>query len=172
MQADTGLPANWEVRYSQTKNLPYYYNGTTHESRWEPPSECDLDKLRAYMTHFSRDGRSTTSSEDRVRVAHILIKHQESRRPSSWRETKITRSQAEAVQIAERLKSEIASGRRTLGDLAMTESDDSSASKRGDLGYFSRGQMQRPFEEAAFALQIGEVSGLVETASGIHIIER
>ena len=39
-------------------------------------------------------------------------------------------------------------------------------------GWFGRGEMQKEFEDAAFALQPGEMSRLVETASGIHLIER
>lgn len=54
----------------------------------------------------------------------------------------------------------------------MTESDCSSARKRGDLGYFGRGDMQKEFEEAAFALNPGEISTVVDTASGLHLIER
>ena len=66
----------------------------------------------------------------------------------------------------------IRSGETNLGDLAVTESDCSSARKRGDLGFFGRGEMQKEFEEAAFALKPGEVSQVVETASGVHLIQR
>lgn len=66
----------------------------------------------------------------------------------------------------------IKSGEITLGELALSESDCSSARKRGDLGYFGRGDMQKEFEDAAFALQKGEISGVVDTASGLHLIER
>lgn len=39
-------------------------------------------------------------------------------------------------------------------------------------GPFGRGQMQKPFEEATYALKIGEISGIVDTDSGVHIIMR
>jgi len=66
----------------------------------------------------------------------------------------------------------ITSGQKSLGELAVTESDCSSARKMGDLGNFGKGDMQKEFEEAAFKLKVGEVSGIVETASGLHLIER
>jgi NIMA-interacting peptidyl-prolyl cis-trans isomerase 1 len=56
--------------------------------------------------------------------------------------------------------------------IAHTESDCSSAQKGGDLGLFSRGQMQKSFEDATFALKPGEISELVDSDSGIHIILR
>ena len=42
----------------------------------------------------------------------------------------------------------------------------------GDLGFFERGKMQPPFEAAAFALAVGELSGVVDSPSGLHIILR
>jgi NIMA-interacting peptidyl-prolyl cis-trans isomerase 1 len=66
----------------------------------------------------------------------------------------------------------IRGGSTTLGDLAISESDCSSARKMGDLGYFGRGDMQKEFEDAAFQLKPGEMSHVVETASGLHLIER
>jgi NIMA-interacting peptidyl-prolyl cis-trans isomerase 1 len=42
----------------------------------------------------------------------------------------------------------------------------------GDLGFFGPGQMQKPFEEASFALAVGGLSGIVDTDSGIHVILR
>jgi peptidyl-prolyl cis-trans isomerase NIMA-interacting 1 len=66
----------------------------------------------------------------------------------------------------------IRSGQTSLGMLAVRESDCSSARKMGDLGFFGKGDMQKEFEEAAFQLKPGEVSNVVETASGLHLIER
>lgn len=112
------------------------------------------------------------ASDGKIRAAHLLVKHKGSRRPSSWRETNITRSKEEAIQLLKSYEEQIRSGSKSLGDLAVSESDCSSARKRGDLGFFGKGQMQKEFEDAAFALQPGEMSGVVETASGVHLIER
>ncbi|KAF2674371.1 rotamase-domain-containing protein [Microthyrium microscopicum] len=173
----TGLPSGWEIRISNSKNLPYYFNADTKESRWEPPEGSDTNKLKEHMsTHHSSAGinRSTAAngSEGKIRAAHLLIKHNGSRRPSSWRESKITRSKEEAREILQAHEAQIKSGEKTLGDIATSESDCSSARKRGDLGFFGQGDMQKEFEEASFALQPGEVSGIIETASGLHLIQR
>ncbi|OAL24702.1 hypothetical protein AYO22_05491 [Fonsecaea multimorphosa] len=175
-ETDTGLPPDWEVRHSNSKNLPYYFNQKTHESRWEPPENADTDKLKIYMAqHHSSSANARidgAASEGKIRAAHLLVKHKDSRRPSSWRETNITRSKEEAIQMLKGYEEQIRSGDKTLGDLAVSESDCSSARKRGDLGFFGKGQMQKEFEDAAFALQPGELSGVVETASGVHLIQR
>ena len=61
----------------------------------------------------------------------------------------------------------------TFEELARTESDCSSAKRGGDLGFFGRRKMQPPFEEASFALKIGELTKqVVETSSGVHLILR
>jgi NIMA-interacting peptidyl-prolyl cis-trans isomerase 1 len=55
---------------------------------------------------------------------------------------------------------------------ASERSDCSSYKNNGDLGFFGPGMMQRPFEEASFGLQVGEMSGVVSTDSGYHLIYR
>ncbi|KAJ4531671.1 peptidyl-prolyl cis-trans isomerase Pin1 [Exophiala dermatitidis] len=173
--SETGLPPDWEVRHSNSKNLPYYFNSKTHESRWEPPEGADTEKLKLYMAqhHSSANTRiDGTGAEGKIRAAHLLVKHKDSRRPSSWREPNITRTKEEAIELLKGYEQQIRSGEKDLGDLAVTESDCSSARKRGDLGFFGKGQMQKEFEDAAFALQPGEMSGIVETASGVHLIQR
>ena len=57
-------------------------------------------------------------------------------------------------------------------DIATRESDCSSAERGGDLDFFSKGQMQKAFEDASFGLSVGELSGLVDSDSGIHVILR
>ena len=59
-----------------------------------------------------------------------------------------------------------------INTAASEHSDCGSYRKGGDLGYFTRGQMQKPFENASFALKIGYMTGIVDTDSGSHIIMR
>ncbi len=76
--------------------------------------------------------------------------------------------QSEALEIIEKLKK----GEK-FGKLAKELSIDSgSAKKDGNLGYFTRGMMVKPFENAAFKLQIGEISEPVKSEFGHHIIKR
>ncbi|KAK1833584.1 protein kinase ssp1 [Podospora conica] len=172
-QSDTGLPPGWEVRHSNSKNLPYYFNAAEKNSRWEPPAGTDTEKLKLYMARYHSSSLVTEPAPPgKIRAAHLLVKHNQSRRASSWREAEITRSKSEAEKIIRDYEGRIHRGEVTLGELALTESDCSSARKRGDLGYFGRGDMQKEFEDAAFALKAGQISGVVDTASGLHLIER
>lgn len=94
------------------------------------------------------------------------------RRPSSWREDKIERSIEEARTTLEGYRKSIEDKTATLEELAGKYSDCSSAKRGGDLGFFTRGAMQKPFEDAAFELEVGQLSDIVETDSGVHIILR
>lgn len=107
-----------------------------------------------------------------IRCRHILIKHAGSRRPSSWKAEKITRSKEEALEALATVREKVILGQASFQQMASIESDCGSARAGGDLGRFSRGQMQKPFEDVAFSLDVGEISGFVETDSGVHIIQR
>lgn len=138
MSQATGLPAGWEVRHSNSKNLPYYFNAANKESRWEPPAGTDSETLKHYMSQYHTanlpsDAVAKQNLEGKIRCAHLLVKHAGSRRPSSWRQADITRSKEEAHSIISAYEAKIKSGASSLGDLAATESDCSSARKRGDL---------------------------------------
>jgi len=178
--ADAGLPSGWEVRHSNSKNLPYYFNESQKLSRWEPPPGTDTEKLKTYMAehHSAPEIRPNSQANglatnvDKIRASHLLVKHKDSRRPSSWREAEIKRTKEEAMSIILAHEARIRAGQSSLGELAVSESDCSSARKMGDLGFFGRGDMQKEFEDAAFQLKPGEMSHVVETASGLHLIER
>jgi NIMA-interacting peptidyl-prolyl cis-trans isomerase 1 len=104
-----------------------------------------------------------------VRCSHILIKHNKSRNPVSRRTgEEVTRSEEEALQILQGLKIDATN----FGELARAYSDCSSYKQDGDLGFFKRGAMQKSFEDASFALKIGEISGIVSSDSGLHRIYR
>ncbi|CAH1254217.1 PIN1 [Branchiostoma lanceolatum] len=150
--ADHGdLPEGWEERASKSQGRPYYLNVHTKQSQWEKP---------------------TDPATSQVRCSHLLVKHVGSRRPSSWKQDKITRTQEEALEMINDFRERIVSGQTTLPALATTESDCSSARKGGDLGFFGPGQMQKPFEEATFKLKLDELSEPIFTDSGIHLILR
>jgi NIMA-interacting peptidyl-prolyl cis-trans isomerase 1 len=110
-----------------------------------------------------------------VTASHLLIKHSGSRRLASWRDPNgeqiRQRSKAAAIEELEKLRARIVAGEK-FEDLARQFSDCGSARDGGNLGEFGRGQMQKPFEDATFALQVGELSGVVDTDSGVHIILR
>jgi parvulin-like peptidyl-prolyl isomerase len=100
-----------------------------------------------------------------VRASHILLMYKGSSRSSA------TRSKVEAEQQIRDLERQLQGG-ADFAALAKAHSDCPSKSKGGDLGSFGRGQMVRPFEDATYGMQIGEVSGVVETDFGYHLIKR
>jgi len=152
------IPSGWEKHVSRSSGKTYYLNVYTKESQWDLPTK-PAEPVPA-------------SGPAQVRASHILIKHRESRRPSSWREEKITRSKDEALEILMGYRDLITKGEESFGELAAKFSDCSSAKRGGDLGPFGKGAMQKPFEEATFALKVGDMSGPVFTDSGVHIILR
>lgn len=114
---------------------------------------------------------------DQIQVLHIIRKHKGSRRPSSWRQDKITCTEEEASEFLADLRMKLgkcstAELRKTFEGLAKEHSDCGSAKRGGDLGMFAKGKMQKAFEEAAFALGVGQMSPIVSTDSGVHIILR
>jgi peptidyl-prolyl cis-trans isomerase C len=100
-----------------------------------------------------------------VRASHILISYQ------GVEGINATRTKEEARKLADDLVGRVKAG-EGFEKLAETYSDCPSAQKQGDLGFFRKGRMVKPFEDAAFGLEPGMVSGVVETKFGYHIIKR
>ncbi|MFB6209265.1 MAG: peptidylprolyl isomerase [Candidatus Nanohaloarchaea archaeon] len=86
-----------------------------------------------------------------VRASHILVENEEH---------------------AKQIKLELERSDKTFSDLAEEKSEGPSADNGGDLGWFGRGDMVKPFEKKAFELDEGEVSDPVETRFGWHLIKK
>ena len=88
---------------------------------------------------------------DKIKCSHILVN-----------------KQSEAIEILDKIKN----GEK-FGKMARQFSTDSGSAKRdGSLGYFGRGKMVKEFENAAFALQAGQISEPIKTQYGYHIVKR
>lgn len=96
-----------------------------------------------------------------IRARHILL-----RVP-----TEATPAQRDSVRAFAESLGQRARGGEDFAALARQFSVDGSAADGGDLGYFGRGRMVAPFEEAAFALEPGQVSPAVESPFGFHVIK-
>lgn len=90
-------------------------------------------------------------SLNKIKCSHILLK-----------------KQSEAMMVLERLKNG-----ESFSDLAKKLSVDKASGKRGgDLGFFRKGMMVKPFEDVAFKLEKGQISEPVKTEFGYHLIKR
>jgi len=111
-------------------------------------------------SYYDRN-RESFRQPEQVKASHILIK---------------VDPQADAAKKAEARKkigevlTKVRQG-QDFASLARTYSDDPSGAKGGDLGYIRQGQTVKPFEEALFSLKPGEVSDVVETNLGYHLIK-
>jgi NIMA-interacting peptidyl-prolyl cis-trans isomerase 1 len=84
----------------------------------------------------------------------------------------ITRTKEEAIKILKNYQDQIKGSPDIFAELANKHSDCSSHSNGGDLGWFGRGQMQKPFEDAAYGLEVGEISDVFSSDSGVHLVLR
>jgi hypothetical protein len=105
---------------------------------------------------------------ERITASHILVSY----KGASRAQPGVTRTKDEARQRAEVLLARIQKG-EDFGNVARTESDDPTAKQHsGNLGTFDRFSSVKPFSDAAFSLDVNQVSGIVETEYGYHIIKR
>jgi len=113
-------------------------------------------QLKQYYTDHLADYRVP----DRVKVAHILFKT-----------TGKTPAETQALEkTAQDVLAKIKAG-ANFADMAKKYSQDTSASNGGDIGWITHGQTVKEFEDTAFNMKPGQISGLVHTSYGIHIIK-
>jgi peptidyl-prolyl cis-trans isomerase D len=130
----------------------------------------DIDALRKGITisdddlktYYEQNSARLASQEER-RASHILLNAPKSA-PAAERQKALAKAR-EVLEAARKAPDSFA-------DLARKNSQDQgSASSGGDLDFFARGAMVKPFEEAAFAMKKGEISDVVESDFGYHIIK-
>ena len=168
--------ADFEARVNPTDaELEAYYQA--NQALFQAPEQAsieylvlDINAVRRNITLNEQDLKSyyeqnvaRLSGQEQRRASHILITAAKSA-PAAEREK--ARARAQELLIAVRK----APG--SFADLARKNSQDpGSAANGGDLDFFARGAMVKPFEDAAFALKKGEISDVVESDFGFHIIK-
>ena len=126
----------------------------------------EVDKVRetvqvpdADVEAFYTQNKAQYTTEGRVRASHILLK-------TEGKDEAAVKSRAEAL-----LAQAKAAGADFAALAKANSEDEGSAVNGGDLNFFGRGQMVPEFEQAAFAMKAGEISNLVKTTFGFHIIK-
>lgn len=128
------------------------------EAKIKPLAKPVTDKDVADFYESHKEGFKET---EKVKARHILIKVDSNANEQE---------KAEAKKKIESVLNEINKDGSNFADMAKKYSQCPTSIQGGDLGYFHHGQMVKPFEDAAFALQPGQISEIVETEFGYHII--
>ena len=118
------------------------------------PSEREL---RDFYEKNADRYRGTES----YRTSHILFHV-----PKGATDEEIRKIRKDCQKVLEKIRKG-----EDFGEMALLYSEDTSAKDRGDLGYFKRGELLPAFEKEALRLQVGEVSGIIRTQFGFHIIK-
>lgn len=121
------------------------------------PAKITAEEVNAYY----KENEKTFHSPEQVKASHILIKVE-----SDADDAK----KAEAKKQIQDIQKQIKKG-EDFAALAEKFSQCPSKSNGGDLGYFERGKMVKPFEDVAFELKVGDVSDIVTTDFGYHLIK-
>jgi peptidyl-prolyl cis-trans isomerase D len=141
---------------TESADIEYVVLDLNAVSKQVTVSEDDLRKF------YAENEARYTSSQER-RASHILIQADKSAAEDVRKK---------ARDRAQSLLAEVRKSPGSFADLAKKNSQDpGSASSGGDLGFFGRGAMVKPFEDAAFAMKTGEISEVVESDFGFHILQ-
>ncbi|MFT3766588.1 MAG: peptidylprolyl isomerase [Minicystis sp.] len=126
------------------------------------------ERIAAEEAKEERERRLIASQPSQIGAKHILIMHND----SQSKPPNLNRTRAEAQKRAQEVLLKIRGG-ASFDEMVKQFTDEPGGAERsGDLGVFDRGTMVKPFADAAFALKVGEVSEIVETKFGFHIIKR
>jgi parvulin-like peptidyl-prolyl isomerase len=127
------------------------------------------EKIRLNRVDFVKaKEKESEEMPDEIKASHILISYQ----GASRADADIKRSKDAANSEAQRIHKSVTSEGKDFAEMAKKHSDGPSGPKGGDLGKFKFEVMAKPFSEAAFALDVGAISEVVETDFGFHIIKR
>ena len=148
----------WKQQMQFEKGIAYQ---KLFESRFDDKVNITEEDARKYYS----ENQQQFEIPEQVRASHILIKPD-----TSDPNVEPALAKAAAKAKAEELLKQIKDG-DDFAELALANSGCPSSARGGDLGFFSRGRMAPAFEEAAFALEVGQVSDIVETQFGYHIIK-
>ena len=168
-------PADYrkQVNISDADAEKYY---TAHKGEFLVPERVKVEfvvlSLEAYqrsvqvsdeeIRKYYLENQSRYQTPEERRASHILIPAAASASPEE---------KAKARAQAEDLFKQAKANPKKFGELAAKFSKDpGSAEKGGDLGFFGRGLMVKPFDEAAFSMKVGDIAGPVETQYGYHVI--
>ncbi|UCB46451.1 MAG: peptidylprolyl isomerase [Spirochaetota bacterium] len=113
------------------------------------------------MLDYYNNNPDVFNEPEQVRASHILIAVDDMTDESKMKD---------AVKLIKQIEKKLKKGEE-FETLAREYSQCPSSEKGGDLGYFGRGQMVKPFENSAFSLEPGEVSGIVQTRYGYHLVK-
>jgi parvulin-like peptidyl-prolyl isomerase len=106
--------------------------------------------------------------EEQVGASHVLIMYKGSMRAPA----EVTRTKEEAKKLATEIMAKAKKGADFDGLAKQYSDEPGSKTRMGKLGKFAKGAMVKPFADAAFALKPGEISNVVETDFGFHVIKR
>lgn len=163
-----------QVQVSDEDIQKYYEE---HRAQFKTPEQVDaeyvvldLDALarsiklnESDLRAYYEQNNATLAQQEQRRASHILLTF----KPDATADEK-----AKVKAEAQALLAELRKSPNRFAELAKTRSQDpGSAANGGDLSFFTRGSMVKPFEDAAFALEKGQISDVVESEFGYHIIQ-
>jgi len=150
--------------FEQTKEQ--IRRGLAYEELMQPQWEGKINVTEEDAKTYYAKNKENYQTPEQVRASHILIKP-DTDDPNIDPNQARARAKAEAQELLRQIRAGA-----DFPELAKANSDDSlSAPNGGDLDVFSRGEMEVPFDKVAFELEVGQVSDVVETSYGYHIIK-